>query len=37
LALSAAAFSKRQDELTMLVPPKPRPTVIRSKWMDRPS
>jgi phage terminase large subunit GpA-like protein len=35
LSLSAAVFSQRMDELTMPVPPKPPPAVIRSTWMDR--
>jgi phage terminase large subunit GpA-like protein len=35
LNLSAAAFSQREDELRLPLPPKPAPTVIRSRWMDR--
>jgi phage terminase large subunit GpA-like protein len=36
LNLSAAAFSQREDELRMPVPPKPPPAVVRSQWMSRP-
>jgi phage terminase large subunit GpA-like protein len=36
LNLSAASFSQREDELRMPVPPpSPRPSVIRSQWMER--
>jgi phage terminase large subunit GpA-like protein len=35
LNLSAAAFSQREDELRMPAPPQPRPSVIRSQWMQR--
>jgi phage terminase large subunit GpA-like protein len=38
LSLTAAAFSQREDDLRRLPsapPPSPRPSVIRSQWMER--
>lgn len=35
LALNAAAFNQRADELRASLPPAPPPSVIRSKWMER--
>jgi phage terminase large subunit GpA-like protein len=35
LQLGEAAFAQREDELRSIMPPKPRPAVIRSQWMQR--
>ena len=35
LALNAAAFDQRADELRSAIAPVPPPTVIRSQWMER--
>jgi phage terminase large subunit GpA-like protein len=34
LSLNAAAFSQREDELRQVIPAKPAPTVIKSRWME---
>ena len=35
LLLTPAAFSLREDSLRSPAPPPPRPSVVRSQWMDR--